>query len=201
MEKTLTAWISIGSTYTYLSALRLRSIIHRQGISLTFKPFSVRQIMKNMKNIPFPPEKASKVLYMWRDIERRANRYGLLAPNVPAPYPLVEFDLINKLGIVANEEGFYLSLLEQTYSQWFVNGLPAGSAENISRVATNLEFDKDRLLQRAQTDDIETIYRTNTREAESLGVFGAPTFMVGSEIFWGDDRLEDAIAFHQGEFC
>ena len=111
---------------------------------------------------------------------------------------MAEFDLINKLGIVANEEGFYLSFLEQTYSQWFLNGLPAGSAEHISRVTTNLEFEKDRLLQRAQDDDIETIYRTNTREAESLGVFGAPTFTVGSEIFWGDDRLEDAIAFRQG---
>ncbi|MEK9643037.1 MAG: DsbA family protein [Paracoccaceae bacterium] len=199
MENTLTAWISIGSTYTYLTALRLRSVAGKHNIRLNFRPFSVRQIMQSMNNIPFPPEKQTKVAYMWRDIERRAKGYGLPAPAVPAPYPLKDFDLINKLGIVANEDNFYLSFLEQTYSEWFVNGLPAGSADHIDHLAENLGFDKDALLARAQSDHVEAVYRENTVQAQNLGVFGAPSFMVGSEIFWGDDRLEDAISFLKGE--
>ena len=56
-------------------------------------------------------------------------------------------------------------------------------------------FDKAALLARAQSDHVEAVYRENTVQAQNLGVFGAPSFMVGSEIFWGDDRLEDAISF------
>ena len=199
MENRLTAWISIGSTYTYLTALRLRSVADKHNIRLNFRPFSVRQIMQSMNNIPFPPEKQTKVAYMWRDIERRAKGYGLPAPAVPAPYPLKDFDLVNKLGIVANEDNFYLSFLEQTYSAWFVHGLPAGSTDHIDQLAENLGFDKDALLARAQSDHVEAVYRENTVQAQNLGVFGAPSFMVGSEIFWGDDRLEDAISFLKGE--
>ena len=73
----ITAYLSIGSTYTYLTALRLRSVIESQDAAFDFKPFSVRAIMREMNNIPFPPEKKAKVAYMWRDIERRAARYGL----------------------------------------------------------------------------------------------------------------------------
>ena len=199
MENTLTAWISIGSTYTYLTALRLRSVADKYNIRLNFRPFSVRQIMQSMNNIPFPPEKQIKVAYMWRDIERRAKGYGLPVPAGPAPYPLKDFDLINKLGIVANEDNFYLAFLEQTYSEWFVNGLPAGSADHIDHLAENLGFDKDALLARTQSDHVEAVYQENTVQAQNLGVFGAPSFMVGSEIFWGDDRLEDAISFLKGE--
>ena len=68
----ITAFLSIGSTYTFLTALRLRGVIEREGLDLRFRPFSVRAIMREMNNIPFPPEKEAKVRYMWRDIERRA---------------------------------------------------------------------------------------------------------------------------------
>jgi len=56
--------------------------------------------MKNMDNIPFPPSKKTKVDYMWRDIQRRSEFYSLPVPNVPAPYPLKEFDRANLVGIL-----------------------------------------------------------------------------------------------------
>ena len=57
------------------------------GIEFKLRPFSVRNIMRQMDNVPFPPSKKSKVDYMWRDIERRSIRYGFQA-KVPVPYPL-----------------------------------------------------------------------------------------------------------------
>ena len=68
-------WFSIGSTYTYLTVMRMKEIERKHNISLRLMPFSVRQIMLDMNNAPFPPSKASKVKYMWRDIERRAQRW------------------------------------------------------------------------------------------------------------------------------
>ena len=85
--KEIEFWFSIGSTYSYLSVTRLPQVARETGASFSWQPFSVRSIMREMDNVPFPPSKQAKVDYMWRDIERRAKGYGFAA-NVPAPYPL-----------------------------------------------------------------------------------------------------------------
>ena len=108
MTNELTAWLSIGSTYSYLTAMRIKEVCVNEDINLSVVPISIRQIMKTMDNIPFPPSKKAKVNYMWRDIERRAELYKIPVPNVPAPYPLQEFDRANLVGIVMNNKGLYL---------------------------------------------------------------------------------------------
>ena len=195
MGKAMTAWFSIGSTYTYLTALRLNKVVQNSNIELKIIPISIRQIMKSMDNIPFPPSKKSKVDYMWRDIERRAQFYGLSNPKVPAPYPLQEFDRANYVGIVLNQRGQYLDYFERTYRHWFLGGLEAGSVENLHLTLEEMKLDFEEILSAASSPKIEKEYLENTNAAQVLGIFGAPSFSVGREIFWGDDRLEDAIRF------
>ena len=105
MRKRLTAWLSIGSTYTYLTALRLEQVIVRQEVDILAKPINVRCIMMEMDNNPFPPSKQERVRYMWRDIERRVAGYGLPASKVPAPYPLTHFDRANLYDVVMVNQG------------------------------------------------------------------------------------------------
>ena len=131
MSDKITAYLSVGSTYSFLTALRLRDLIEYHDIDLTIVPISIRSIMKEMNNIPFPPEKVAKVNYMWRDIERRAELYGLPKPKVPVPYPLKEFDRANLVGVVINARGLFLNYLEATYRAWFLDGIEAGSDENL----------------------------------------------------------------------
>ena len=191
----ITAYLSIGSTYTFLTALRLRGVMEREGVDLHFRPFSVRAIMREMNNIPFPPEKEAKVRYMWRDIERRAGGYGLPTPTVPAPYPLKDFDRANHVGVVAEQQGWYLDYFEATYRAWFVDGVEAGSDDNIRGVCEALGRSYEDVSAAAAAPEADASYRANTEAAKASGVFGAPSFVVGDEVFWGDDRLEDAIAF------
>lgn len=195
MSVTIKAWLSIGSTYTYLTALRLRSVVELSGIKLEIRPISIRQIMKNMDNIPFPPSKKTKVDYMWRDIQRRSEFYSLPVPKVPAPYPLKEFDRANLVGIVMEQNGKYLEYLEETYRAWFLEGLEAGSDQNLENVFRAMGTSLPEILDKASSSEILEIYERNTAEAQTTGVFGAPSFEVNGEIFWGDDRLEDAILF------
>jgi 2-hydroxychromene-2-carboxylate isomerase len=74
-------YFSIGSTYTYLSVTRILDVEKEHQVKFNWKPFSVRAIMKEMNNIPFPKDKRNKVNYMWRDIERRAKGYGFFCKN------------------------------------------------------------------------------------------------------------------------
>ena len=195
MTQPIKAWLSIGSTYSYLTALRINAIQRDMGLSLLVRPICIGDIMRSMDNIPFPPSKKTKVDYMWRDIERRADWYGLPKPKLPAPYPLQEIDQANKVGIVLNQQSRYLEYFEETYRLWFVSGIEAGSEENLRLVFNTMQLDYDDIMHQAEDEAIQQIYEANTEEAKQLGVFGAPSFSIGNEIFWGDDRLEDAIRF------
>ncbi len=185
-------YFSIGSTYTYLSVTRILDVEKKNGVKFNWKPFSVRVIMKEMNNIPFPKEKVNKVNYMWRDIERRAKGYGFFA-KTPVPYPLTEFDLANKLAILGLEEGWGIDYVRLTYKRWFQEGKEPAIEPNISEICNELKIDKNKTIEKANSDKIEKKYLTNTESARNNKVFGSPSFIVGNEIFWGDDRMEDAI--------
>ena len=186
-------WFSIGSTYTYLTVSRLSEIIEAEKLTINFFPFSVRTVMKDMDNIPFPPSKKPKVDHMWRDIQRRAIHYKISVPEVPVPYPLKDLDLANCVAIVGLQEGWILKYLEETYKLWFLNWSEAGSLENLNVSLTKIKLNSNEVITKARSSKIVDLYNGNTSEAKAKNVFGSPTFIVGKELFWGDDRLEDAI--------
>ena len=186
-------WFSIGSTYTYLSVNRLADVSKKENIKFNWHPFSVRKIMMDMDNIPFtPPSKKIKSDYMWRDIERRAKFYGFFA-NVPAPYPLKEFDLANQLAILGMNQGWGVEYVTLTYKKWFQQGKEPAIEPNLSEVLNELNLNKDEVIKNSNSANIKNQYLQNTENAYKAGVFGSPTFIYKGEVFWGDDRLEDCI--------
>ena len=184
-------WFSIGSTYSYLTVMRLSEVERTSGVAFNWRPFNVRHVMVEQNNIPFK-DKPVKSAYMWRDIERRAERYGL-KPKIPAPYPLPGLVLANLVATLGAEEGWVESYTFATYRRWFEKGEPAGEEPNISASLTEIGLDPDLILANSQSERITNALSAATDEAMALGVFGSPSFMVGGEVFWGDDRLEDAI--------
>jgi 2-hydroxychromene-2-carboxylate isomerase len=188
-------WFSVGSTYTYLTVMRLAQIERVSEIPFRWRPFSVRAIMKEMNNIPFG-NKPIKAAYMWRDIERRAEMYGVPI-KVPAPYPLTEFDLANRVAIVGVGEGWCSDYVRATYCRWFQLGQEAGSEPNISDSLREIKQEPERVLGLANSGAMNERYEAATDEARKLQIFGVPTFVVRGERFWGDDRLEDAVSWHK----
>ena len=187
-------YFSIGSTYTYLSVTRILDVEKKHQVKFNWLPFSVRSIMKEMNNIPFPKEKMNKVNYMWRDIERRAEGYGFFA-KTPVPYPLTEFDLANKLALLGLKEGWGVDYIRLTYKRWFQEGKEPATEPNISEIFKELKIDKEKAIKDANSSEIDKQYLKNTESARENKVFGSPSFIVNGEIFWGDDRMEDAITW------
>ena len=191
--KKIEFWYSIGSTYTYLSTQRLTEIANQKNIEFEWCPFSVRSRMIEMENVPFMAEKKrDKIDYMWRDVQRRANFYGFDA-KVPAPYPLKEFDLANKVAILGKDQGWIKEYTILTYKKWFLEHLEPGSEPNLSSTLREIGLDPDKIINLAQANEIEQKYLKNTEMAKNKGIFGSPSFTVENEVFWGDDRCEDAI--------
>jgi len=190
--KEIDFYFSIGSTYTYLSVTRILDVEKEHQVKFNWKPFSVRAIMKEMNNIPFPKDKINKVNYMWRDIERRAEGYGFFA-KTPVPYPLSEFDLANQIAIYGLDEGWGVDYIRLTYKKWFQEGKEPAIDPSVSEICEKLKINKDKIILKAKSKEIENKYISNTSDARNNKIFGSPTFIVNNEIFWGDDRMEDAI--------
>ena len=186
-------WYSIGSTYTYLSTQRLADVEKQNNFIFEWIPFSVRARMVEMENVPFMAEKKRhKIDYMWRDIERRAGFYGFKA-KVPAPYPLKQFDLANKVAILGKKDGWIKDYTVLTYKKWFLDHEEPGSEPNLSTTLKEIGLNVEETIKLAQTEEIEQNYLKNTEMAKNKGIFGSPSFVIDNEIFWGDDRCEDAI--------
>ena len=185
-------FFSIGSTYTYLSVTRILDVEKKNQVKFNWKPFSVRSIMKEMNNIPFPKEKLNKVNYMWRDIERRSEGYGFFA-KTPVPYPLSEFDLANQIAILGLKNKWGIDYVRLTYKKWFQEGKEPAIEPSITEVCRELNINQDEIIAEANSKEIINDYNFNTNLARENKIFGSPSFVVKNEIFWGDDRMEDAI--------
>ncbi len=194
---TIDFWFSVGSTYTYLTVQRLPEVARTTGVSFVWRPFSVRTLMQEMNNVPFVG-KPEKERYMWRDLERRAGRYGIPI-RLPVEYPLQEFDRANRVAIAAQQEGCCEDYVRSAYRLWYQQGVPAGSEQSVSACAEEAGRDPAQLMEAANSDAAEAAYSAATSEARKLGIFGSPSFVTpDGELFWGDDRLEDAVEHARG---
>jgi len=187
-------WFTVGSTYTYLTVSRLHEVEAGRGIRFRWRPFNARAIMQEMNNVPFAT-KPIKLAYMWRDIERRASKYGLPL-SVPAPYPLKNFDLASRVAVLGVLEGWCSDYMRVSYRRWFVEGKEPGAEPNLSESLTEVGQDPERVIAAANAEAVGRNYDANTQEARQLNIFGSPTFVVRGELFWGDDRLDDALVWY-----
>jgi len=188
-------WFSVGSTYTYLSVARIDRIALSENVTFRWRPFDASVIMKEQKNFPFS-NKPVKTAYMWRDIERRAGMYGIPV-SVPAPYPSPELELANRIAILAENEGWCPAYVKAAYHQWFVHGAVVGGEPNIHHSLGEIGQDPARVLELARTEAVGDALQKSTNEARQLNIFGSPSFVTRGEVFWGDDRLEDAMYWHR----
>jgi 2-hydroxychromene-2-carboxylate isomerase len=129
---------------------------------------------------------------MWRDLERRAQKHGIPFKSIP-PYPIDPDLLANRVASLAALEGWCSEYARATYRDWFLEGKIAGEIDNVRAVLSRVGRDPEPVIARANSAEIRARFDAETDAARRLGIFGSPTFALGTEIFWGDDRLEDAI--------
>jgi 2-hydroxychromene-2-carboxylate isomerase len=188
----ITFWFEFASTYSYLSAMRIDEMAKEADIDVVWKPFLLGPIFKsqNWETSPFYLYPA-KGAYMVRDITRIAKDRGL-AFHLPDPFPQNSLHAA-RLALVGLTQGWGRDFIKSIYEMQFAEG------RNISDRATlalGLEVagaPPEGVFEKANTSEIKAKLRANTEEAQALGLFGAPSFTTaGGELFWGDDRLEQA---------
>lgn len=197
----LTFWFEFASPYSYLSAMRIRDLADRAGVTVIWQPFLLGPIFaaQGWDDSPFRlyPRKGA---YMLRDMVRTARDYGL---------PYAQPDIFPQNGLLAarvalalrdaghDPAAFVCSVYARQFAQNADISDPATIAAALGDAALPDDSTAEVWISRAQSPQIKQALRDAGTRADRLGLFGAPSFSTGDEIFWGDDRLEQALRYAQ----
>ncbi|HEU4732827.1 MAG TPA: 2-hydroxychromene-2-carboxylate isomerase [Kofleriaceae bacterium] len=187
-------WCELASTYTYLAAMRIEELAGAAGVEVRWQPFTLGPIFARMgwSTSPFEVYPA-KGRYMWRDVEREAGALGL-AMRRPSQFPRnsVLASRVASLGVL---RGWGPRFIRAALAANFADDRDIASPEVIDDLLAGLGLDGPAVRAEAEGPAHRPALRAATERAVALGIFGAPTFLVGDEVFWGNDRLERALAW------
>ena len=191
---TLEIWFEFASTYSYLTVSRAEGVLQRAGLEFEWRPFLLGPIFrdKGVDTSPFvlDPVKGG---YMWRDVARRAAGYGL--PFVrPQIFPMNGLKAARVM-TAALDEPWCGAFAREVFAAQFAEGADISDESVLRDALRRCGVDPDGWMARAGDAGTKARLRSLTEQARGHGIFGAPSFRVGDELLWGDDRLEDAVAW------
>ncbi|HMW16621.1 MAG TPA: 2-hydroxychromene-2-carboxylate isomerase [Accumulibacter sp.] len=192
VQPTLDFWYEFGSNYSYLSVMRIEALAAARGVTVRWRPFLLGPIFREFgwATSPFVLQK-EKGAYVWRDMARLCRKYDL-PWRQPTVFPRSAV-LPLRVALLGADQPWLGEFSRRVMQQNFVDDREIDTPDAVSDVLRALALPADTLLAEAQTIDNKTRLRRQTEEARALGLFGAPTFFVGNEMFWGNDRLDDAL--------
>ncbi len=189
-------WFEFASTYSYVAAGRIEGLARAAGVEIVWKPFLLGPIFakEGWTDSPFNLYPA-KGAHMWRDMERLCGRYSLPFRR-PSVFPRNSVRAA-RVALVGAHAPWGPGFVQAVYRANFGDDVDTGDPEVLVALLDKQGVDGREVLAQAESPEWKPRLREQTERAESLGIFGAPSFLVGSELFWGSDRLEQAVEFAQ----
>jgi len=190
-------WFDYSSLYSYPAVMRVEALADAHGVDVDWRPFLLGPVFRRI-GWSGPPlfVHEAKGDYSWRDIERRCRLHGLRFQRPPV-FPLPSLRPL-RVATVGVGQPWLGEFSRQVMHAGFAKGRAIDSDEVLRPILSGLGLDPDAVLADAASDATRAALRARTDEARERGVFGAPMVFVGREMFWGDDRLEDAMAWASG---
>ncbi|PTU30208.1 2-hydroxychromene-2-carboxylate isomerase [Stenotrophobium rhamnosiphilum] len=192
--KTIEFWFDFGSNYSYLTTMRIEQAASSLGVTVLWRPFLLGPIFKTFgwETSPFVLQKA-KGEYVWKDMARECQKYGL-AWKQPTNFPRASV-LPLRVALSGADESWVAEFCRQVMTTNFVDDQDVDSTDVIRSILDRMGLPSEQILAAALSDKNKLALRHQTEAAQAKGIFGAPTFFVGYEMYWGNDRLDDALQY------
>ncbi len=201
----LHCYYSLSSPWAYFAHPRLQEIVRRHNARLWLKPYDFQAVVPKTGGVPLRTRPAPRRRYHELELDRWRQYLGMPLNLRPRHYPEAVTDpdwnkYAGWMVIAAQDQKLDVAplsfaLLRALWAEERDISLP----EVRQTVADELGLQGARLVALEGSERVQSLYRTYTAEALQLGVFGAPTFVVGGELYWGQDRLDfvDRALFRQ----
>jgi 2-hydroxychromene-2-carboxylate isomerase len=191
-------WFDFASTYSYVAAMRIEKLCADAGVSMRWVPFLLGPIfvLQGWNDSPFNLNDR-RGAYMWRDLERLSAKFGLPWRR-PTAFPRAS-TLAARVACSIADEPWCGDFVRATYVANFGDDRDIGSEEVVLDILERLDQDGEGILMRALEPARKGLLRANTERAIGLGIFGAPNCVVDGELFWGEEALDDGIAWALGK--
>lgn len=189
-------WFDFASTYSYLTAMRIGDLAAQEGVGVTWKPFLLGPVFmqQGWRDSPFNIYPA-KGAYMWRDMARIAGERKLAFVK-PGIFPQKSL-LAARTGLVGEGADWLAPFCIGVFRAAFEDDQDISNPEILTALLEGLGVDATAVLDLANAPENKTRLRQRGERAQELGIFGAPSLIADGELFWGDDRLEQAIRWAQ----
>jgi 2-hydroxychromene-2-carboxylate isomerase len=186
-------WFEFASTYSYPASQRVGDLARLAGVTVQWRPFLLGPIFKSQgwTDSPFNMFPA-KGRYKWRDVERVCEALRLPFRR-PAKFPKSGL-LAARLVCAVQDEAWAPELVRRIYRASFADDLDIAEPEVLRAILVSMDR-SPQLVAEADGGSVKDKLRAQTERAAARGIFGAPSFVVGRELFWGNDRLETALAW------
>jgi 2-hydroxychromene-2-carboxylate isomerase len=188
-------WYEFASTYSYPAAMRVQRLADAAGVALRWRPFLLAPIFnaQGWNDSPFNiyPVKGA---YMWRDLQRICAKEGLPLKLPPFRFPQNGLKAA-RLALAGETDGWTGAFTRAVYAANFGEERDISDEDLLRSLVKRVGGDPDAAWAAANAPQIKDALKAQTDEAIKRGIFGAPSFTVGDELFWGNDRLEDAVAW------
>jgi 2-hydroxychromene-2-carboxylate isomerase len=190
-------WFEFGSSYSHVAALRIEDVARDRGVPIVWKPFLLGPLFRRQgwNDSPFNLYPA-RGRYMWRDVERRCRKLGLPFRR-PSLFPRNAL-LPARVAILSGGRPWLPEFVRAVYRANFAEDREISSPEVIGGILESLGQEPRALIEEALSPGNKERLRRQTEEAWEHGIFGAPSFLVGGELFWGDDRMDEAFDWYRG---
>jgi 2-hydroxychromene-2-carboxylate isomerase/alkylhydroperoxidase family enzyme len=188
-------WFDFASTYSYVAAERVEGAAAAAGVRVLWRPFLLGPIFtaqQGIKDSPFNVNPA-RGRHMWRDLERLTARYGIPWRR-PSAFPRSGL-LAARVVCAAGDAPWVPELCRAVFRAGFAEDRDIGDPGVVAGCLAAVGQDAAALLARAGAPEVKQLLKDRTAEAARLGLFGAPSLLADGELFFGQDRLEDAVAF------
>jgi 2-hydroxychromene-2-carboxylate isomerase len=187
-------WFDFSSNYCYPAIMRIEALAASQGVALQWRPFLLGPVFEALgwRGSPLFQHQA-KGRYVWRDMERRCRGYGLPFTR-PAVFPRRTL-LPMRIATLGAQAPWIGDFCRGVMHMAFAEDRDTDSPAAMHALLLTLQLPAEALIEAALGEDNKVALRARTEEALARGVFGAPACFVGDELFWGDDRLDDALAW------
>ncbi|MBX3508627.1 MAG: 2-hydroxychromene-2-carboxylate isomerase [Parvibaculum sp.] len=185
-------WYEFASTYSYPAAMRVEAAAREAGVTLRWRPFLLGPIFgaQGWNDSPFNIYPA-KGKYMWRDMARICEAAGL-ALKAPVRFPQNGLKAA-RLALLGQDAAWGPEFTRRVYLANFSEQKDISDEGVLADILSSLSLDAAALIAQSNAPENKERLKAQTEEAVARGIFGAPSFLAGDELFWGNDRLEAAL--------